>query len=122
MQLVNSRIIRNKQTSQSECYGFIEFSSHAAAERILQTYNNTLMPNVEQNYRLNWASYGSGEKRGEDGSDYRIFVGDLASDVTERQLQTAKKLAYKAEDSCMISRALKGNVDIEVEVSITKAP
>jgi peroxiredoxin-like protein len=46
----------------------------------------------------------------------------LASDVTERQLQTAKKLAYKAEDSCMISRALKGNVDIEVEVSITKAP
>lgn len=66
MQLVNVKIIRNKQTGQSEGYGFIEFSSRASAERILQTYNNTLMPNVEQNYRLNWAAYGSGEKRGED--------------------------------------------------------
>jgi peroxiredoxin-like protein len=46
----------------------------------------------------------------------------LASDVSDRQLQTTKKLAQKAEDSCMISRALKGNVEIELEISITKAP
>ncbi|KMS96745.1 hypothetical protein BVRB_8g200490 [Beta vulgaris subsp. vulgaris] len=93
-ELVNVKIIRNKQTMQSECYGFIEFSTHAAAERILQTYNNTLMPNVEQNYRLNWAFYGSGEKRGEDASDYTIFVGDLAPDVTDYTLQETFRVRY----------------------------
>ncbi|CAO2823659.1 unnamed protein product [Amaranthus hypochondriacus] len=93
-ELVNVKIIRNKQTGQSEGYGFIEFSSRASAERILQTYNNTLMPNVEQNYRLNWAAYGSGEKRGEDASDYTIFVGDLASDVTDYTLQETFKVHY----------------------------
>ncbi|XP_021719688.1 polyadenylate-binding protein RBP45-like [Chenopodium quinoa] len=93
-ELSNVKIIRNKQTMQSECYGFLEFTTHAAAERILQTYNNTLMPNVEQNYRLNWAFYGSGEKRGEDASDYTIFVGDLATDVTDYTLQETFRVRY----------------------------
>ncbi|KNA21001.1 hypothetical protein SOVF_047040 isoform A [Spinacia oleracea] len=37
-------IVRNIQTMQSECYKFLEFTTHVAAERILQTLNNTLMP------------------------------------------------------------------------------
>ncbi|KAL2931454.1 Polyadenylate-binding protein RBP45 [Bienertia sinuspersici] len=93
-ELSNVKIIRNKLTMQSECYGFIEFTSHAAAERVLQTYNNTLMPNVEQNYRLNWASYSSGEKRGDDASDYTIFVGDLAADVSDYTLQETFRVRY----------------------------
>jgi len=33
-------------------------------------------------------------------------------------MDMAKKLAYKAESSCMISRALKGNVEIALEANI----
>lgn len=80
------KIIRNKQTGQIEGYGFIEFNSHAAAERILQMFNGTPMPNAEQNFRLNWASPGTGERRDET-PDYTIFVGDLAPDVTDYMLQ-----------------------------------
>ncbi|PSS24937.1 Polyadenylate-binding protein, partial [Actinidia chinensis var. chinensis] len=93
-EVVSAKVIRNKQTSQSEGYGFIEFVSHAAAERTLQAYNGTLMPNVEQNYRLNWASFGAGEKRSDGTPDFTIFVGDLASDVTDYILQETFRAHY----------------------------
>jgi peroxiredoxin-like protein len=37
---------------------------------------------------------------------------------SEKDLVLAQKLARKAEISCMISRALKGNVEIELEANI----
>ena len=37
---------------------------------------------------------------------------------SEKDLVPAQKLAQKAEGSCMISRALKGNVEIELEAKI----
>ncbi|PKI61017.1 hypothetical protein CRG98_018579 [Punica granatum] len=43
------------------------------------------MPHGGQSFRLNWAS--AGEKRTDDSPDYTIFVGDLASDVTDYMLQ-----------------------------------
>ncbi|CAM8988187.1 unnamed protein product [Rhodiola kirilowii] len=73
-EVVNVKLIRNKVSNQLEGYGFIEFVSREAAERVLQTYSGTLMPNVEQNYRLNWAS--AGERRNDDTPEYTIFVGD----------------------------------------------
>ncbi|KAK6917310.1 RNA recognition motif domain, partial [Dillenia turbinata] len=93
-EVTNVKIIRNKVTQQSEGYGFIEFVNRAAAERTLQTYNGTLMPNVEQNFRLNWASFSGGEKRADDGPDYTIFVGDLAADVTDYLLQETFRANY----------------------------
>ncbi|KAI3716065.1 hypothetical protein L6452_23126 [Arctium lappa] len=77
------KLIRNKQTGQSERYGFIEFVSHEAAEKVLQSYNGTMMPNTDQSFRLNWASFSTGEKRADTGSDLSIFIGDLAPDVTD---------------------------------------
>lgn len=86
-QVLSVKVIRNKQTGQSEGYGFIEFYSRAAAEKVLQSFNGTLMPNTEQPFRLNWATFSTGEKRSESGSDISIFVGDLAADVTDAVLQ-----------------------------------
>uniref|UniRef100_A0A3Q7ESU4 RRM domain-containing protein n=2 Tax=Solanum lycopersicum TaxID=4081 RepID=A0A3Q7ESU4_SOLLC len=86
-EVISVKIIRNKQTGQSERYGFVEFNSHAAAEKVLQSYNGTMMPNAEQPFRLNWAAFSAGEKRAETGSDFSIFVGDLASDVTDTMLR-----------------------------------
>jgi len=88
------KIIRNKQTGYSEGYGFVEFVSHAAAERVLQAYNGTQMPNTEQPFRLNWASFGIGERRPEAGPEHSIFVGDLAPDVTDYMLQETFRTRY----------------------------
>ncbi|WNS73563.1 OsmC family protein [Bacillus sp. DTU_2020_1000418_1_SI_GHA_SEK_038] len=44
----------------------------------------------------------------------------LKSEATEKDKALALKLAQKAETSCMISRALKGNVEIELEATIIK--
>lgn len=92
-QVLSAKVIRNKQSQQSEGYGFIEFVSHSTAESVLQMFNGQMMPNIEQKYRLNWASLGAGEKR-DDSADYTIFVGDLAADVTDYLLQETFKSHY----------------------------
>lgn len=93
-EVLSIKIIRNKITGQPEGYGFVEFVSHAAAERILQTYNGTQMPGTEQTFRLNWASFGIGERRPDAGPDHSIFVGDLAPDVTDYLLQETFRVQY----------------------------
>ncbi|XVF03887.1 hypothetical protein REPUB_Repub05bG0031900 [Reevesia pubescens] len=95
-EVVSAKVIRNKQTGLAEGYGFIEFVSRAAAERVLQSYNGVPMPNSEHNFRLNWASLGYGEKKQEEGPDYTIFVGDLAADVSDYMLQETFKAVYQS--------------------------
>ncbi|KAL8205629.1 hypothetical protein R6Q57_009180 [Mikania cordata] len=93
-EVMTVKIIRNKQTGQPEGYGFVEFRSRAGAENALLTYNGTLMPSTEQNFRLNWATLSAGEKRNDDTPDYTIFVGDLAADVSDYILQETFKSVY----------------------------
>ncbi|CAK9175507.1 unnamed protein product [Ilex paraguariensis] len=93
-QILSVKVIRNKQTYESEGYGFLEFRTRAAAEIVLQTYNGTPMPNAQQNFRLNWATLGAGERRADDTADYTIFVGDLSADVTDYVLQETFKSVY----------------------------
>ncbi|KAG8502749.1 hypothetical protein CXB51_000638 [Gossypium anomalum] len=101
-EVVSTKVIRNKQTALPEGYGFIEFVSRAAAERVLQLYNGVPMPNSEQNFRLNWAALGYGEKRQEEGPDYTIFVGDLAADVSDYMLQETFKAVYPSVKSAKV--------------------
>ncbi|XP_010507446.1 PREDICTED: polyadenylate-binding protein RBP47B-like isoform X1 [Camelina sativa] len=89
------KVIRNKVTSQSEGYGFVEFLSRAVAEEVLQNYTGSLMPNSEQPFRLNWASFSTGEKRAvESGPDLSVFVGDLSPDVTDDLLHETFSTRY----------------------------
>ena len=94
MQVVSVKLIRNKQSQELEGYGFIEFATRATAEVVLKTYNGTLMPNTDQAFRLNWASFGAGERRGDNSADYTIFVGDLAADVSDYTLQETFRTHY----------------------------
>ena len=45
----------------------------------------------------------------------------LNSNATEKDRSLAERLAKKAETSCMISRAVKGNVDIELRTTVEVA-
>lgn len=45
----------------------------------------------------------------------------LKMDATNTELTKAERLAHMAEESCMISRAVAGNVSIETQPIITKA-
>ncbi|MEO2203864.1 OsmC family protein [Paenibacillus pabuli] len=45
----------------------------------------------------------------------------LQADATEAELTKADRLAHKAEESCMISRAVAGNVTIETQPVIVTA-
>lgn len=85
-EVASIKVIRNKLTGFSEGYGFVEFYSHNAAEKVLQSYACIAMPNTEQPFRLNWATFSMGDKRSNNGSDLSIFVGDLAADVTDSLL------------------------------------
>ncbi|KAI4339849.1 hypothetical protein MLD38_024744 [Melastoma candidum] len=85
-EIASIKVIRNKHTGLSEGYGFVEFFSHAMAEKVLQNYAGTAMPNADQPFRLNWASFSTVDKHPENGSDLSIFVGDLAADVTDSLL------------------------------------
>lgn len=42
----------------------------------------------------------------------------LKADADEKHLALARKLAQKAEASCMISRAIKGNVEVELQETV----
>ncbi|KAJ6971771.1 polyadenylate-binding protein RBP47 [Populus alba] len=86
-EIASIKVIRNKQTGLSEGYGFVEFLTHATAEKVLQNYGGILMPNTEQPFRLNWATFSTGDKRSDNAPDLSIFVGDLAADVTDSLLQ-----------------------------------
>jgi peroxiredoxin-like protein len=44
----------------------------------------------------------------------------LKHDATDQDLLLAQKLAEKAETSCMISRAIQGNVQLELQPTIKK--
>lgn len=52
------------------------------------------MPGTEQTFRLNWASFGIGERRPDAGPEHSIFVGDLAPDVTDYLLQETFRAQY----------------------------
>lgn len=96
LQVVTIKVIRNKQTGQSEGYGFVEFYTRAAAEKVLHSFAGHIMPNTDQPFRLNWASFSMGERRSDVSSDYSIFVGDLASDVNDATLQETFSSKYSS--------------------------
>ena len=104
-EVLSVKVIRNKLTGYSEGYGFIEFTSNFAAQKVLQTYNGTPIPGTEQFFRLNWASHSSGstsQQDGGDGSEHSIFVGDLSPDVTDYTLQEFFRTYYPSVKSARV--------------------
>lgn len=80
----------------------MEFFTHATAEKVLQNYGGILMPNTEQPFRLNWATFSTGDKRSDNTPDLSIFVGDLAADVTDSLLQETFASKYQSVKSAKV--------------------
>ncbi|KAI3856111.1 hypothetical protein MKW98_016144 [Papaver atlanticum] len=78
-EVTSIKVIRDKQTGHHQGFGFVEFYTRATAEKVLQTYNGTAMPNRDQPFRLNWVSSIMGYKCSDVGSDRSIFVGDAST-------------------------------------------
>ncbi|PHT34369.1 Polyadenylate-binding protein RBP47A [Capsicum baccatum] len=57
------KVIHNKQTGFSQGNRFVDFFTHASVEKVLQTYSCMAIPNVEQPFHLNWATFCMGDKR-----------------------------------------------------------
>lgn len=93
-EITSVKVIRNKHSGISEGYGFVEFFSHATAEKVLQNYAGILMPNADQAFRLNWATFSTGDKGSDNVTDLSIFVGDLAADVTDSVLHETFSSSY----------------------------
>ena len=112
-EVLSAKIIRNKMTGYSEGYGFIEFASNFAAQKVLQTYNGAPIPGTDQFFRLNWASHSSrggsgagshssGGKEESDNSEHSVFVGDLSPEVTDFALQEFFRQFYPSVKSARV--------------------
>ncbi|CAL5034221.1 unnamed protein product [Urochloa decumbens] len=121
-ELLTLFIKRSKHTGQSEGYGFLKFSDHTAAAHILKSYDGQKMPNADQDFSLNWAARPPASDKlpdqdskldcaaQQDGhaddpaaaSEYAIFVGDLAYDVTEYMLHHLFKTRYPSVKSAKV--------------------
>ncbi|KAF6154706.1 hypothetical protein GIB67_025933 [Kingdonia uniflora] len=91
--VLSIKIIRNRLLVSLKGTGSSSFFSWRSGE-VLQSYNGTQMPGTEQTFRLNWASFGIGERRPDAGPEHSIFVGDLAPDVTDYLLQETFRAQY----------------------------
>ncbi|KAM0847331.1 hypothetical protein ACQ4PT_055075 [Festuca glaucescens] len=76
-ELVSVVIKRNKETRQSEGFGFLNFADHATADQILQSYNGQKMPNSDRDFKLNWVIRAAPEKPAKPAEDdHAIYAGD----------------------------------------------
>lgn len=57
------KIIRDKNTSISQGYGFIEFESNDTAKFVMDSLNGKGIPNSNKIFKLNWASFGANNSK-----------------------------------------------------------
>ncbi|KAI6688979.1 hypothetical protein NL676_025807 [Syzygium grande] len=66
--------------------GWMRVISTAASLPLARLLLSRLFAISRQPFRLNWATFSTGDKRSENAPDLSIFVGDLAADVTDSLL------------------------------------
>ncbi|KAI8369230.1 uncharacterized protein BYT42DRAFT_503459 [Radiomyces spectabilis] len=97
------KVIRDKLTGASAGYAFVDFGCTASTQRALHTYNGSMIPNTNKQFKLNWASGGGLiDRRYDRQPEYSIFVGDLSSNCTEANLLAAFQACYRSCKSAKI--------------------
>lgn len=94
--LISIRVMRNRK-GEPMGYGFLEFSSHDAAARVLQAHRAVRqLPRTQKIFKLNWEV--PNRKK---GPTFDIFVGGLSPVVTPdilKQVFSTKYVSVKRTD------------------------
>ncbi|XP_042903848.1 tRNA selenocysteine 1-associated protein 1 [Parasteatoda tepidariorum] len=86
------KIIR--KSTESVCYGFLEFPDEESAQRVLHRYNGKLIPNSSsRRFKLNHANHSKDSPSS--ATHYSLFVGDLSPEVDDLTLFDAFLAHYK---------------------------
>eukprot|EP01095_Lingulamoeba_sp_RSL-Kostka_P015581 TRINITY_DN721_c2_g1_i2.p1 TRINITY_DN721_c2_g1~~TRINITY_DN721_c2_g1_i2.p1 ORF type:complete len:387 (+),score=140.06 TRINITY_DN721_c2_g1_i2:125-1285(+) len=98
------KIIRDRFSGVGAGYGFVEFIDNYSAQNALEMLNGKPLPNgFGKTYRLNWATYGINERKPDIVQpEYSIFVGDLAPEVNDYQLQQIFQERYPSVKSAKV--------------------
>uniref|UniRef100_A0ACD5UNE3 Uncharacterized protein n=1 Tax=Avena sativa TaxID=4498 RepID=A0ACD5UNE3_AVESA len=100
-ELLSVVIKRDKETGQSEGFGFLNFTNHEIAELVLQSYHGQKMPNTDIDFTLRWVTWNTPEDQIEDV--HAIYVGDLGLDVTDFMLHHLFKCRYPSVKSAKVA-------------------
>lgn len=79
------KLIKDKNTSESAGYGFVDFYDHYTAAMALQYLNGKVIYGME--LKVNWA-FAGGQKE-DTTNHYHIFVGELGLEIDDKALYTA---------------------------------
>jgi RNA recognition motif-containing protein len=71
--IISVKIIRDKQTNLPVGYGFIEFTTHEVAAKVLKLFNGSTNPRTNKPFRLNWGVHGA--SRRDRNNDHRGGAG-----------------------------------------------
>ena len=85
----NIKLIRDRITSETKNYCFVEFTNVDEANKCLKLLNGEFIPNTNFKFRLNWSNYFSFFNR-------NVYVGNLSSDVDDISLYRLFKEKYKS--------------------------
>ena len=84
--IVAVKMIKDRSSSLSAGYCFVDFSSLGEAQQVLTQFNGHSIPGTLRIFKLNWAS-GTSLGSGRDaGVEYTIYVCDLPLEVNDFQL------------------------------------
>lgn len=79
------KVLRNRQTNQSQGYGFVDFDDKDAASKAMGMLNGRAV--FDRPLKVNWASKAT--EKPVEADAHNIFVGDLAPEVTPADLEKA---------------------------------
>jgi RNA recognition motif-containing protein len=101
MQLLSAVIKRDKETGESEGFGFVNFADHEVADLVLQSYHGQKMPNTDRDFTLKWSTFTTPEKHTDKA--HAIYAGDLGLDVTDFMLHHVFKSRYPSVKSAKVA-------------------
>lgn len=88
-------------------YGFVEFAEPAAAEKAIQELNGYKVLDYE--IKVNWAQQSQQGQKEEAPSQYQIFIGDLAPEITDDLLSQAFSVFGTLVNAHVMRDTMSGN-------------
>jgi len=105
--VISIKVIKNKFTGEPASYGFINFDSDPAALMAMHKLNGKIIPNSTPPviFQLSHVS-----AKGKLGQEHSVWISDLTSDITEKQLERSFATRFDSLKAVKIVEDAKGKV------------